>query len=454
MTSSTREIDPTDPPALAPGEVFVKRPFGGVETFHTRRCQNLVQMARAYVVPATRVPDDASECTHCRGEHRGPRVREQDWSFQASLLGGEVGPDGKTIVTDGGEAADCGRCGSRHPSMEAAMRCCDDVFDEAELVTDGGEPIPGLQPNDRGWPDDAVVNQVRWGEQPPVELVLALIEEVGELADEVLDSARFESPAAKHARVCLSASRDAGFATRSFLESFFEDADGEPLPVEARPDLGSGVDAEAALDELDDLAPLCYQLAWVLDDPEPLTDGGEVLGGLRCPVTSCGERFHDHHDESAVATLVYHLGRAHPDLLEAIESKLGGGRPRTDGGVDASPYTVPTGPGYVTVARVSRGPQISIGIGTAPVDWSGGTSVECWVDRGAIAVDEPDGQDRERIATHTVYQRPSRGIGLTFTTNVIESLDVEVGDDVRIYERDGGGFWLVPADDDPFLEAP
>lgn len=147
---------------------------------------------------------------------------------------------------------------------------------ETELVTDGGCP-PNLRTSDRGWPDDAVENMLRWGEQPAIDLVLAVVEEVGELADEVLNSACFDTPEAKHARVCLSAARDAGFVTRSFLEYSFEDDNGEPLPPDERPELGHGVDADAVLDELDDLAPLCYQLARALDEPSPLpvTDGGQ-----------------------------------------------------------------------------------------------------------------------------------------------------------------------------------
>lgn len=70
----------------------------------------------------------------------------------------------------------------------------------------------------------------------------------------------------------------------------------------------------------------------------------EVLGDwingtgaeLACPVWSCRERFHSHHDETAATSLLYHLEAEHEWLIDFLSGKLGGAELRTDGGIESS----------------------------------------------------------------------------------------------------------------------
>lgn len=123
----------------------------------------------------------------------------------------------------------------------------------------------------RLWADKAEENVKKWGNQRPIGLLLAMAEELAEIADELLDPDDLTT-ADTTAQLHLQAIRRAGFESREYLESECEDADGNPLPIDERPELGGVGDAEAAIEETHDLAPLCWQLIWALQEEKE--DGG------------------------------------------------------------------------------------------------------------------------------------------------------------------------------------
>lgn len=117
------------------------------------------------------------------------------------------------------------------------------------------------------WIAQAEENIDDWGQQSAAALVLALQEELGEIAAEMLGNpigvGDLAFPPEAYAQ--LEAVQDAGFYCRRYLESEFETDDGEPLPAAERPDLRIGFDSDDLRAEIDDLAPLVYQLRWALD---------------------------------------------------------------------------------------------------------------------------------------------------------------------------------------------
>lgn len=121
------------------------------------------------------------------------------------------------------------------------------------------------------WEARAESNIDRWGNQTPTVLLLALVEEIGEVADEVLATAEKsyeDDMAAKQAFKYLSDVRRAGFRCRELLEVVFEDENGDPIPNEEMPKLVHSLDEERVLDELNDAAPLVYQLSWALQEAD------------------------------------------------------------------------------------------------------------------------------------------------------------------------------------------
>lgn len=122
------------------------------------------------------------------------------------------------------------------------------------------------------WRTQATKNTQTWGLQEPLPLVLAIVEEVGELATEM---ARMTIPAEDRAEVelegwnCLMNAADVGRRTRQHLEATSEDPDGNPLPPEERPSYAARyTDPGETQKELQDLGALCYQLAASLDHQE------------------------------------------------------------------------------------------------------------------------------------------------------------------------------------------
>lgn len=115
--------------------------------------------------------------------------------------------------------------------------------------------------------DRANENVEKWGQQSVMALVLAIGEEIGELAEEVVPP---ECPVHEHeargatwqAAKNLSSTGD---SVQFTLEKHFEDEDGEPADprppmVEEREDM----DVAEVREELYDLAALCRQLDWAI----------------------------------------------------------------------------------------------------------------------------------------------------------------------------------------------
>jgi NTP pyrophosphatase (non-canonical NTP hydrolase) len=114
------------------------------------------------------------------------------------------------------------------------------------------------------WTDRADANAERWGEQAIVTLILAMAEELGELAEVARASIGpvddYDDEVHADALARLRDVMGAGRACQAFLEAEFEDRSGRPLKPARRPDLTTGVDLPDARRELDDLGALCIQL--------------------------------------------------------------------------------------------------------------------------------------------------------------------------------------------------
>lgn len=155
---------------------------------------------------------------------------------------------------------------------------------DLELRADGGtSEYDYAAAKERGyqWLDRAEGNVDRWGNQTPAVLLLALAEEIGEVADEVLATGEkpLHDPMYSAEGIhLLSEVRRAGFACRDFLEEHFEDEDGAPLPEEEMPRIFHDLNEARVLDEVDDAAPLLFQLSWALNSRSRDTDR-EHAGG-------------------------------------------------------------------------------------------------------------------------------------------------------------------------------
>lgn len=137
------------------------------------------------------------------------------------------------------------------------------------------------------WRRKAESNIECWGNQEAAVLLLALAEEIGEVADEVLATAEralHDGMYSSHAFKLLSEIRHIGFTSREFLEEHFENEHGNPLPEDEMPALVHDLDEERVLDEVDDAAPLVYQLVWALQEADT-AEGLEPRE--RCP--DCSE---------------------------------------------------------------------------------------------------------------------------------------------------------------------
>lgn len=153
-------------------------------------------------------------------------------------------------------------------------------------MTDGGIPEDA-----HPWEQKAHENVQKWGLQPVDALLLAMGEEMGELAGEVHGFADYPEADGEGARMAeqgrdLIRRMDAlGRDIRDFLETVSE-RDGEPVPEDERPDYLDPFPEDLKRSrrerhiraELDDLMALGYQFLWALEapseDPEVRTDGG------------------------------------------------------------------------------------------------------------------------------------------------------------------------------------
>jgi hypothetical protein len=117
------------------------------------------------------------------------------------------------------------------------------------------------------WGDRAEENIEKWGNQPPKMLLLAMAEEMAEVANELLEHGG--KPPNAHdseAESLLNDIRTVGFRARKYLERECEDDDGNPLPAKEYPDIHGAANPERGREEVEDVAPLCWQLYWKLGE--------------------------------------------------------------------------------------------------------------------------------------------------------------------------------------------
>lgn len=121
------------------------------------------------------------------------------------------------------------------------------------------------------WIELAEKNTEKWGVQPPEDVVLAILEELAEVADEMLEHGdinthRLNDTEGRMLSLLLEI-RGKGFKARQNLESAYENKHGEPLPPEERPNVLDGIDDTPRVQsEVNDLAPLVFQLSQSLDE--------------------------------------------------------------------------------------------------------------------------------------------------------------------------------------------
>jgi len=124
------------------------------------------------------------------------------------------------------------------------------------------------------WGDRAEENIENWGNQPAKMLLLAMAEEMAEVADELLEREALPPNAYQsEAHSILNDIRTTGYWAREYLEEQCENEQGDPLPPEERASISGVANPKQARDETEDIAPLCWQLYWALDQSlQPDTD--------------------------------------------------------------------------------------------------------------------------------------------------------------------------------------
>ncbi|ELZ38798.1 hypothetical protein C471_09240 [Halorubrum saccharovorum DSM 1137] len=156
---------------------------------------------------------------------------------------------------------------------------------DSELATDGGvDQAVGRREHPimlgKRWGDEAESNIEKWGNQRHDTLLLALIEEVGEIAiameansETIYDATSPDAddvPAAVGRRL-IDDMADLGRETRDFLEGEYGDPAGDGESPDEHRIHGEPTDTTRILEEVEDTAPLCFQLYWALqgvDDGE------------------------------------------------------------------------------------------------------------------------------------------------------------------------------------------
>lgn len=123
------------------------------------------------------------------------------------------------------------------------------------------------------WFGHACENVGRWGLHSPGLVFLAMVEEMGEIAEELDEQAEDPFPddgrddPLAEARRFINDAKRLGLDARWFLEEHFDEPAGRPDDGLDDLDVTGGVtDADAIQEEVDDLAPLLYQLTWALEE--------------------------------------------------------------------------------------------------------------------------------------------------------------------------------------------
>lgn len=135
-----------------------------------------------------------------------------------------------------------------------------------------GEYTHGLYLGKR-WNDRAQANIEKWGNQSPGLLFLALVEELGEIAEQMLEESNVRPPKdGEHGPWTeswrfINDTRRLGLDARDFLESNFDEPAGTSdftLPADLKI-LAPFNDPEAVIEEVEDSAPLLFQMYWALE---------------------------------------------------------------------------------------------------------------------------------------------------------------------------------------------
>jgi NTP pyrophosphatase (non-canonical NTP hydrolase) len=121
------------------------------------------------------------------------------------------------------------------------------------------------------WMNQAEENTDKWGVQPPADVVLAIMEELAEVTEEILYTSEIPSgqrdmdePVLMSYIVEIAV---LGTEIREELENQYEDENGRPIPEHERPTVLGRINDPKAVDrELDDLGPLVVQLAESIDE--------------------------------------------------------------------------------------------------------------------------------------------------------------------------------------------
>ncbi len=130
---------------------------------------------------------------------------------------------------------------------------------------DPEQPVDRI-PKERIARKRAADNVERWGLQPLTALLLAMAEELGELAGEICPEEPPEDAPASvtDTWLVLRNVQNIGGEVQDCLQLHFE-ADGEPLPQAERPPIvpeRADMGRDEVREELLDLLALCYQLDW------------------------------------------------------------------------------------------------------------------------------------------------------------------------------------------------
>lgn len=196
---------------------------------------------------------------------------------ESEIGGGEFGEDATSPLTTGDL--------SNFTNVTCAI-CEAAILRNGEPVSaDGGEdpdaaemvPIPKWEQKARG-------NVDKWGQQDADALFLAMIEEFGEMATDLLLASEYADGdmIAEEGRDFLRRVRALGDEVQDFLETVTEDSNGDPIPAEERPNYLTWTNAphgkmygKRTEGELDDLMALGYQFQWALDYNAPHKGGDE-----------------------------------------------------------------------------------------------------------------------------------------------------------------------------------
>lgn len=121
------------------------------------------------------------------------------------------------------------------------------------------------------WSESADENVEKWGVQPPVHVVVAIMEELSEIAEEIIENSEppdhRRTPEERELMYLFSEIIVLGDEIQTFWDDVAEDDEGDPVPESERPSvIGDIKNASSIQEEVDDIAPLIIQLAESVDE--------------------------------------------------------------------------------------------------------------------------------------------------------------------------------------------